>query len=180
MSLHQIAFLGVFSGFSDVLVAIGPVIVGSITVIASLLLGYWTIKSNEENKNKEIRANIVSKERAFWLKEHKSLLAEYLNLINSLKRSSNFRVSIAKLPNTYTNPQEEYDNTFKAYAENQEKLFLAKELLILNLPSNEDNDEFVSNIEKVYYGIEEFANQNMKFENSPDVLTSEDIQKSAH
>ncbi|EAE7945980.1 hypothetical protein BKQ26_14585, partial [Listeria monocytogenes] len=105
-------FLHSDTNWVDLITAFGPIAVALVTIVGSQFMN-----------NKAIRANVVSKERARWLENHKSTLAEFLSIVNKIKRASNINATIIVNPGSIPKANEIYKKNNEKIMEAQEDLF---------------------------------------------------------
>ncbi|EAE9246318.1 hypothetical protein DYZ85_00828 [Listeria monocytogenes] len=146
-------FLHSDTNWVDLITAFGPIAVALVTIVGSQFMN-----------NKAIRANVVSKERARWLENHKSTLAEFLSIVNKIKRASNINATIIVNPGSIPKANEIYKKNNEKIMEAQEDLFFLKEKLVLEYSANIENDKFTEKIDKVVNEVKEFQSKNTKIE----------------
>ncbi|MDA9460787.1 hypothetical protein B835_669 [Enterococcus mundtii 3F] len=120
----------------------------SVTALAALLGLFITNIAN----NKGIKANIISKERAKWLDNHKSNMANYLRLSREIELICNGNLDFKKenIKNSRNNLKEvqrEYDLNVIEVNKKQQEMIYMKNILSLGLSEdNDDNNEFLKTI----------------------------------
>lgn len=155
----------------------------SVTALVALLGLFITNIAN----NKGIKANIISKERAKWLDNHKSNMANYLRLSREVELICNEKLDCKKQnidisTNKLEEVQRKYDLDVIEVNKKQQEMIYTKNILSLGLSEdNDDNTEFLKTIEGLITSIDNYRSDCFSLEENTEKLKNmnlaEDLKK---